>query len=110
MAVNLALVDSYSWFRNTSFSCDTIHKTDTVQSNSSTANHNGCIMDFRYVEVIQAGFQIMLAVSFHFALVQYPWAMPVAVFMLLADNYQSCDPPFLVLMLMLDRGLASKRP
>lgn len=69
MAVNLALVDSYSWFKNTSFSCDSSRETATVQFNSSTTIHTGCIIDFRYVEVIQAGFQIMLAVSLHYDLI-----------------------------------------
>lgn len=61
VAVNLALVDSYSWFKNTTFSCDSTRETVTVPFNSSTSNGSGCIIDFRYVEVIQAGFQIMLA-------------------------------------------------
>lgn len=62
IALNLAITDSYSWFKNTTFSCDSLaipHSNEPATATGVPATT--CAIDFRYIEVFQSGLQILLA-------------------------------------------------
>ncbi|XP_039254844.1 sodium/potassium-transporting ATPase subunit beta-1-interacting protein 3-like [Styela clava] len=62
IAVNLAITDSYSWFKNTSFSCDSLSSTPLWLDPTTPTNMPiDCAIDYRYIEIFQSGLQVAFA-------------------------------------------------